>query len=84
MAEAPLWSRAGISRRGAAVSFTIMQDGPHPAEDGTELAAWLRQNITSLRTLRERELDPARRSRIERLLAEAEAALGEVEIPQEG
>ena len=64
--------------------LTMMQDGIHPAEDGSELAAWLRQNITTLRTLLQRELDPVRRSRIERLLAEAEAALGEVEIPQEG
>jgi len=52
-------------------------------EAGPELADTLRQTIERFRTLLKGELPARARHRIERLLAEAEAALTEIEIPEE-
>jgi hypothetical protein len=47
------------------------------------LAEALRATVARFRRLREQEHAPAARRRIEGLLAEAEAALSELEIPEE-
>lgn len=54
------------------------------AEAGTDLAEALRQTIERFRTLLRQERSDRDRHRIERLLAEAEAALTELDIPEEG
>jgi hypothetical protein len=51
---------------------------------GIELAELLRRNIQELRAMRERDLDETARRRVDRLLAEAEATLSEIETPEEG
>lgn len=51
---------------------------------GIELAELLRRNIPELRAMRERDLDETARRRVDRLLAEAEATLSEIETPEEG
>lgn len=51
---------------------------------GIELAELLRRNIQELRAIRERDLDETARRRVDRLLAEAEATLSEIETPEEG
>jgi hypothetical protein len=52
-------------------------------EASQELAAALRATIARFRGLRQQQHSEAARRRIERLLAEAEAALSELEIPEE-
>jgi hypothetical protein len=51
---------------------------------GIELAELLRRNIQELCAMRERDLDETARRRVDRLLAEAEATLSEIETPEEG
>jgi hypothetical protein len=62
----------------------VMPDSVPPADAGEDLAAALRGTIARFRGLLEAESAPQKRRSIERLLAEAEAALSELEIPEEG
>ena len=50
---------------------------------GAELAAALRQTIARLKSLSHQDLPAASRQRVVRLLAEAEAGLSELELPEE-
>jgi len=56
---------------------------PRQVEAGQDLAAALRATIARFRGLLEQESTPQKRRAIERLLAEAEAALSELETPEE-
>ena len=60
-----------------------MPEGNRPIERAEELAAVLRRTVARLEELRQHDLDPVARQRVERLLAEAEAALAELETPEE-
>jgi hypothetical protein len=59
-------------------------DAPNHEDDGSELGKLVRRNIEQLRAMRAGKLGEADRRRVERLLAEAEAALSEIETPEEG
>jgi len=56
---------------------------PARQTEGQTLAATLRATIARYRSQLATELTPAERQSIERLLAEAEAALSELETPEE-
>ena len=62
-----------------------MPDGEPRRQDAAseDLASVLRATISRYRTLLEQETSPQKRSTIERLLAESEAALSELETPEE-
>jgi hypothetical protein len=58
-------------------------DPTRQAEAGADLAEALRQTIERFRTLLRQPRSDRERRRIERLLAEAEAALSELDTPEE-